>query len=127
MQDRDEYFKGISFVRIAFLALFFLGMMVLVGQVRGGEWNEKPVMCAFEKEIEQVLELKGEKLFFVGKQLTKVRTETGLAKKPVGVKLDMYVNPETGTFTIIEFHPTYKSYCVISYGMNFQVFMGGVQ
>ena len=127
MQDRDEYFKGISFVRIAFLALFFLGMMVLVGQVRGGEWNEIPVMCAFEKEIEQVLELKGEKLFFVGKQLTKVRTETGLAKKPVGVKLEMYVNPETGTFTIIEFHPTYKSYCVISYGMNFQVFMGGVQ
>ena len=64
MQDRDEYFKGISFVKVAFLALFFLGMMVLVGQVRGGEWNEKPVMCAFEKEIEQVLELKGEKLFF---------------------------------------------------------------
>ena len=96
-------------------------------RLEAGEWNDKPVMCVFEKEIEKVLELKGEKLIFVGKQLTKVRTETGLAKKPVGVKLDMYVNPETGTFTIVEFHPTYKSYCVISYGINFQVFIGGVQ
>ena len=127
MQDRDEYFKGISFVKVAFLALFFLGMMVLVGQVRGGGWNEKPVMCANEVETFQAIYDKKEELIFKATQFTKVRTETGLAKKPVGVKLDMYVNPETGTFTIVEFHPTYKSYCVISYGTNFQVFIGGVQ
>ena len=127
MQDRDEYFKGISFVKVVFLALFFLGMMVLVGQVRGGEWNEKPVMCANEVETFQAIYDKKEELIFKATQFTKVRTETGLAKKPVGVKLDMYVNPETGTFTIVEFHPTYKSYCVISYGTNFQVFIGGVQ
>ena len=42
-------------------------------------------------------------------------------------EVDMYVNPETGTYTLIEFHPTYESYCVISYGTNFQVFIGGVQ
>ena len=34
---------------------------------------------------------------------------------------------ETGTYTLVEFHPTYESYCVISYGVNFQVFIGGVQ
>ena len=122
MQDRDEYFKGISFVKVAFLALFFLGMMVLVGQVRGGEWNEKPVMCAFEKEIEQVLELKGEKLFFAGKQLTKVRTETGLAKNPVSIPLRLYVNKKTGTFSVLEYHPSYKSFCVIAYGSEFEDF-----
>ena len=127
MQDRDEYFKGISFVKVAFLALFFLGMMVLVGQVRGGEWNEKPVMCANEVETFQAIYDKKEELIFKATQFTKVRTETGLAKKPVGVAVDMYVNPETGTYTIIEFHPTYESYCVISYGTNFQVFIGGVQ
>ena len=70
---------------------------------------------------------KKEELVFKAVQFTKVRTETGLAKKPVGVAVDMYVNPETGTYTIIEFHPTYKSYCVISYGTKFQVFLGGVQ
>ncbi len=35
MWDKDEYFKGISFVKIAFLILFFFGAMVMVGQVRG--------------------------------------------------------------------------------------------
>ena len=37
MWDKDEYFKGISFVKIAFLILFFLGAMVMISQVRGSE------------------------------------------------------------------------------------------
>ena len=78
--------------------------------------------------IDQVdLISKEEELIIKATQLTKVRTDVGLAKRPVGVAVDMYVNPETGTYTIIEFHPTYKSYCVISYGTKFQVFLGGVQ
>ena len=37
MWDKDEYFKGMSFVKIAFLILFFLGAMVMISQVRGNE------------------------------------------------------------------------------------------
>ena len=37
MWDKDEYFKGISFVKITFLILFFLGAMVMISQVRGSE------------------------------------------------------------------------------------------
>ena len=37
MWDKDEYFKGLSFVKIAFLILFFLGAMVMISQVRGSE------------------------------------------------------------------------------------------
>ena len=37
MWDKDEYFKSLSFVKIAFLILFFLGAMVMIGQVRGEE------------------------------------------------------------------------------------------
>ena len=75
----------------------------------------------------RLLKEKKEDLIFKANQFTKVRNETGLAKRPVVVSIDMYVNPESGTFTIIEYHPTYESYCVISYGNNFQVFIGGVQ
>ena len=35
MWDKDEYFKGMSFVKIAFLILFFFGAMGMVSQVRG--------------------------------------------------------------------------------------------
>ena len=101
--------------------------MVGYTTTQAGEWNEKPILCANETETFQVIKNKKEELVFKATQLTKVRTDTGLARRPVGVAVDMYVNPETGTYTIIEFHPTYESYCVVSYGTNFQVFLGGVQ
>ena len=104
--------------------LFFMGGYTTT---QAGEWNEKPIMCANEVETFEAIGDKKEELVFKAIQLTKVRTDTGLAKNPVAVALDMYVNAETGTFTIIEFHPTYESYCVISHGVNFQVFIGGVQ
>ena len=95
--------------------------------VSAGEWNDKPIICANEQETFRAIREKKEDLIFKANQFTKVRNETGLAKRPVVVSIDMYVNPESGTYTIIEYHPTYESYCVISYGNNFQVFIGGVQ
>ena len=102
-------------------------LMFFTGVTEAGEWNEKPIMCANEVETFDAIKTKKEELIFKALQFTKVRTDVGLAKKPVGVAVDMYVNPETGTYTLVEFHPTYESYCVISYGANFQVFIGGVQ
>ena len=102
-------------------------LLVASSVVYAGEWNEKPIMCADRVETFGAINSKKEELVFKAVQFTKVRTDSGLARKPVGVAVDMYVNAETGTYTIIEFHPTYESYCVISYGSNFQVFIGGVQ
>ena len=110
-----------------FTVAHLLFFMVLYTTTQAGEWNDKPIICADEQETFRAIKDKKEDLIFKATQLTKVRTDSGLARKPVGVSVDMYVNPETGTYTIIEYHPTYKSYCVISYGMNFQVFIGGVQ
>jgi len=42
MFNRNEYFKGISFVKIAFLILCFFGAMIMISQVRGSE--KKPLM-----------------------------------------------------------------------------------
>ena len=107
--------------------LIVILLLAIVPQVNAGEWNEKPIMCANEVETFDAIKSKEEELVFKATQLTKVRTDTGLAKRPVAVSVDMYVNAVTGTYTIVEFHPTYESYCVISYGTNFQVFIGGVQ
>ena len=103
---------------------FFMGGYTIM---HAGEWNEKPIMCANKMETFDAINSKEEELIFKATQLTKVRTDVGLAKRPVAVSVDMYVNAVTGTYTIVEFHPTYESYCVISYGTNFQVFIGGVQ
>ena len=110
-----------------FTVAHLLFFMVLYTTTQAGEWNDKPIICADEQETFRAIREKKEDLIFKANQFTKVRNETGLAKRPVVVSIDMYVNPESGTFTIIEYHPTYESYCVISYGNNFQVFIGGVQ
>ena len=110
-----------------FMGVHLLLCMVLYTTTQAGEWNEKPIMCAFEYETVEALKHKEEELLFTGTQLTKVRTETGLAKNPVFTPIKFYVNHETGTFTILEYHPTYESYCVLSHGVKFQVFIGGVQ
>ena len=110
-----------------FTVAHLLFFMVLYTTTQAGEWNDKPIICADEQETFRAIKDKKEDLIFKANQFTKVRNETGLAKRPVVVSIDMYVNPESGTYTIIEYHPTYESYCVISYGNNFQVFIGGVQ
>jgi len=135
MKEWEEFGKQYPFSWIqefkdSWLYLFcFIAILLfaIVPQVKAGEWNEKPIMCADKMETFDVINSKEEELIFKATQFTKVRTESGLAKKPVGVAVDMYVNPVTGTYTLVEFHPTYESYCVISYGTNFQVFIGGVQ
>ncbi len=115
--------ENIWFIFVGILIILF----AIVPQLEAGEWNDKPIICADKQETFRAIKDKKEDLIFKATQLTKVRTDSGLARKPVGVSVDMYVNPKTGTYTIIEYHPTYQSYCVISYGMNFQVFIGGVQ
>jgi len=92
-----------------------------------GEWNDKPIMCGTPEETYETIQAKEEELIFKATQLTKIRNETGLARNPVGLRMDMYVNAATGTYTIIEYHPSYEQTCVISFGTNFQVFIGGVQ
>ena len=114
-------------MKLLSMVVCLLFFMVGYTTTQAGEWNEKPIICANETETFQAINTKKEELIFKASQLTKVRTDTGLAKRPVAVSVDMYVNPETGTYTLVEFHPTYESYCVISYGVNFQVFIGGVQ
>ncbi len=115
MLSRREIFFWISVLIVGIILAYTC-------RLEAGEWNDKPVMCVYEKEIEKVLELKEEKLLFVGKQLTKVRTDVGLAKNPVTTPFRLYVNEKTGTFTVLEYHPSYETFCVIAYGLEFQDF-----
>ena len=96
-------------------------------RLEAGEWNEKPVMCADEKETFEAVFRKKEKLLFTGLEFAKVITETGYARTPAKLPFRIFANLETGTYTIIEYHPEYTSYCIIAYGVNLQSFMGGMQ
>ena len=112
---------------LLYMVVWLLFCMAGYTTTLAGEWNDKPIMCGTPEETNEAIQAKEEELIFKATQTTKIRSETGLAKNPVALRMDMYVNPTTGTYTIIEYHPSYESTCVISFGTNFQVFIGGVQ
>ena len=95
-------------------------------RLEAGEWNEKPVMCASEEETYKTITEKKEVLIFTGLEFAKVRSESGYKAKPATLPFRFYVNLETGTYTVIEYHPEYRSYCIIAYGVNLQTFGGDV-
>ena len=96
--------------------LFLLVLLLFNTKIFAGEWNDKPVMCAEEQEVMYAIQEKKETLLFKSVQLTKVRSKEGLQKRIVTLPLQIYVNFDTKTFTIVEYHDEHKVYCIISYG-----------
>ena len=96
-------------------------------RLEAGEWNAKPVMCADEEETFEAIYRKKEILIFTGLEYAKVRSKDGYKVTPAKLPFRLFANLETGTYTIVEYHPEYSSYCVISYGVNLQAFIGGIQ
>ena len=118
--------KYLPFGNLLFLFLFIpIALMPILVPIVG-EWNEKPVMCASEEETYKTIDEKEEVLIFTGLEFAKVRSESGYKVKPATLPFRFYVNLETGTYTVIEYHPEYASYCVISYGVNLQTFGGDI-
>ncbi len=105
----------------------FLGVVLAYScRLEAGEWNEKPVMCASEEETYSTINEKEEVLIFTGLEFAKVRSETGYKAKSATLPFRFYINLKTGTYTVIEYHPEYASYCIIAYGVNFQTFGGDI-
>ena len=96
-------------------------------RLEAGEWNEKHVMCADEEETFEAIYRKKEILIFTGLEYAKVRSKDGYKVTPAKLPFRLFANLETGTYTIVEYHPEYSSYCVISYGVNLQAFIGGIK
>ena len=104
------------------MKIFLLLFLFISSFALAGEWNDKPVMCAKAEEIFYVINDKSEKISFEAKQFTKVRNKNSLSDIPAYIPLQVYMNKKTGTYTIVEYHPSYDTYCVISYGTEFKQF-----
>ena len=92
--------------------------------VSAGEWNNKPVICADKEETFSVISEKEQRLFAVAKQLTKVKDPdegNGLSDIPAILPWALYVNLETGSYTVIEYHEGYQSFCIIGFGVDFEI------
>jgi len=104
------------------LLVLITALVVYTDTSRAGEWQEKPVMCAPEAEIFSMLADKEERLVFGGKLLGKVRDPdeaNGLSNTPAILPFGLYVNFETQTYTLLEWHgDPYNQFCIIGYGVE---------
>ena len=107
----------LTVISIIFGTLWF----VYMNDLHAGEWNEKPVMCEQKEVALDVVRAKGEIPMITGVQSAKVRTTDGLADAPVHIPLQIFVNLKTKTFSILEFHPSINSVCIIGYGDDFNL------
>ena len=85
---------------------------------------EEVVICADKEETFSVISEKEQRLFAVAKQLTKVKDPdegNGLSDIPAILPWALYVNLETGSYTVIEYHEGYQSFCIIGFGVDFEI------
>tara|TARA_R100001443_G_scaffold17619_2_gene28167 strand:- start:497 stop:880 length:384 start_codon:yes stop_codon:yes gene_type:complete len=105
------------------IALLFFSLWIIIFLLNSsfaGTWNEKPVMCEQKEIALQAVKDKGEIPMFTGIQSTKVRNKEGLSVVPAHIPIQLFVNIKTKTYTIMEYHPSYNSACVISFGNDWK-------
>jgi len=105
--------------RIA-LAFFSLWIMFTITNAYSATWNEKPVLCEQLEVAMKILKSKGETPIANGIQHAKVRDDDGLSDIPAHIPIQIFVNWKTKSFTILEFHPSYNSVCVIAFGDDYK-------
>ena len=105
------------------IALLFFSLWIIIFLLNSSfaaTWNETPVMCEQKEIALQAVKDKGEIPIFTGIQSTKVRNKEGLSVVPAHIPIQLFVNIKTKTYTIMEYHPSYNSACVISFGNDWK-------
>ena len=78
------------------------------------EWRGKPVQCGSLEAVQELLESNGE-VALVG-AVGRTSPDKTNPRRTVEVPVYWFYNPDTGSFTIVEFHFFVNEACVISFG-----------
>lgn len=98
-------------IRILLIVVSFLIPVSAFGQANGPEWREKPVQCGKADSAMEIIREAGEKALVGG--LTNIRMPGG---RNLLQPFYLFINTETGTFTIVEYHSTSDEVCILGYG-----------
>ena len=99
--------------------LIFILLLLFSTSAWGAACNEKPIMCASYEEPFSAIEAKGERLVWTAVQFTKVKgPDNTYREHPEMLVSAKYINEFTRTYTLLEYHPKYLVYCVISWGTD---------
>ena len=93
-----------------YLIFFIMMYATSVFAQEGPIWRSKPVQCGSAESALQIIQEADEKAIIGG--FSNVRVENERQQHP----FYLFINSETGTFTIIEYHLLPDEICVLGYG-----------
>jgi len=98
-------------IRILLIAVSFLIPISAFSQVEGPEWRQKPVQCGNAESAMEIIQEAGEKALVGG--FSNIKMPNGQNSiQP----FYLFINTDTGTFTILEYHTSSDEVCILGYG-----------
>jgi len=91
-------------------------LCVLAGTAHAGQLQTKPVICGSEQEAFATVQIQNQQLIYKATQITTVKSPTGFAADPILLPVSIFMNLDKKTYTIMEYHPRFAMYCIISFG-----------
>tara|TARA_B100000287_G_C20632900_1_gene780545 strand:- start:1454 stop:1801 length:348 start_codon:yes stop_codon:yes gene_type:complete len=107
--------------KLVILCALFLGFCA---PAHTEEFNDKPVWCGNDQEVFGTLSGREERKMFEAIQLTAVRDPdepNGIRETPAFLPVAIYLNFDTKTYSVVEYHPGYNQYCILSLGTDLKI------
>lgn len=100
------------------IAITILVSLFSISAIAEPSWRQKPVQCGTAESAMEVLDKANEKAIVGG--LTRIKTHKGVTELQ---PFYLFVNTDTGTFTVIEYHIDNEEVCILAYGngIDFEV------
>jgi len=89
---------------------------MLASVAQAADLQTKPVLCGTPEEAFNSVTLMDQQLIYTATQITTVKSPEGFAPDPVLLPMSIFMNLETNTYSILEYHRDYNQYCLISFG-----------
>ena len=108
-------------IRSSLISIAFIAVSCAPAHAEA-EYNKKPVLCGTDTEILGMLSSKKEDLAFEAIQTTPVLDpeddDDGVRDMPAMLPVAVYINLKEKTYSIVEYHPRYEQYCIVSLGSS---------
>jgi len=98
--------------RMKYYLIFFIMMYAtsVFAQEGGASWRSKPVQCGPSDSGLQIIQRQEQEALIGGFTIVQLENDS------LNIPFYLFVNTDTGTFTIVEYHPNADEFCILGYG-----------
>ena len=109
-----DILKGLAIVFGTMAICFFIVISPALAEV-----TDKPVICSTEADAMRTVGIMNQQIIYKGIQAAPVRDpskQSGMGERPLLLPTVIFMNLDTGTWSILEYHESHDEYCLIAFG-----------